>query len=291
MTIQIAIKVSSVAAILCVLNAQQGLTRISDCQEGTAEVSWDTFFSNEYAGRLAIATDATTPDEAKDADSYCVLTSSLFGSVAKVRKRYDRIYFVFNNRPAVSPENAEVSFIGIQVKAKSDSGEAVVAMRREGGNWVDRPIDRKYKGRQFSRSGKDVQVVAQAHARTQLASRGYPLGGLFGANGVLSEEAFAGEVKASVHGAVKPRDDTELKQTWDYRDRMTFVGSQFDGADPPNNVTAIWISFAQRTARFSTALRRVATGVRVGDAPEMDVTLFGSNAEIPEYRYKVIFFK
>jgi hypothetical protein len=264
-----------------------------DCQDGTIEVSWDEFFSTKYSGRLAIAPDATTPREAKDADSYCVLVGNFFGSVAKVRKRYDRIYFVFNNRPSISPENAETSFIGIAVKSKSETGDPMVAMRREGNSWYNRPLDRRYRETQFAASGNDVRVIAESYGHTQLASSAPGTVGSLGANGLTSEEAFADRVKATVHGAIKPRSDSpELKKTWDYRDRFTFVGMPLTNIDPPNSVTAVWISFQQKPQGIIQTWRgRIATGVRVGGASEIDVQLFGSNQEIPEYRYKDVYFK
>jgi len=259
-----------------------------DCLDGTVEASWDDFFSTKYAGRLAIATDATTPEEAKDAYTYCVLDTDFFKPTAKIRKRYDRIYFVFNNRPAVTPANAEVSFLGLQVRSKSETGAGSVTMRREGDNWVERPLDRKYLERQFSKTAEGMTMVARAHSKTMFASRGLTMAN--SEPSPFSDEAtFASKVDASVHGEITPRDGVQNRRTWDYRDRMSFVGSLLNDGEP-SAVTAIWVSFAQRSSGgFLKPPKRVVTGVRVGNSAEIDVELFGSNPEIPEYRYKVQF--
>lgn len=260
-----------------------------DCQDGTTRVMRRTFFSSAYAGRLAIAINAASPDKARSAESYCVLSDS-FGSVARVRPRYDHIYFVFNNLPVVSPENAETSFLGLQVRAPSDNGVSSITMRREGDSWLPRPLDQKYPTRQFVRNGDDTNLVAQAHKSTQLASTS--LGpGMLGGNSDAAEQEFASKVNASVHGAVKPREGADIKRTWDYRARMTFAGEQLDTGRAPSNVTAVWVSFVQRPPGEGiwAPEKRVITGVRIGSARQIEVEMFGSNPEIPSYRHLVQF--
>ncbi|WP_456623729.1 MULTISPECIES: hypothetical protein [unclassified Bradyrhizobium] len=266
-----------------------GRTLAQDCQGGTTRVAHRTFFSSAYAGRLAIAVNAASKERARAAESYCVLNEQ-YGSMAQVRPRYDQIYLVFNNQPVVSPENAETSFLGIQVKKQSEDGISSVTMRREGDSWIDRPLDRRYATRQFTRRGDDTTVVAQAHQRTQVASTMITSDLLAGFTDAAEQE-FAGRVNGSVHGAVRPRDGVGPKRTWDYRERLTFVGGQLPGSSPPFSVTAIWISFAQRSTGQGlwTPDRRVVTGIRRGGASEMDIEMFGSNPEIPSYRYLVKF--
>lgn len=276
-------------AALAIWAAGSDRVLAQDCQSGTMRVAHRTFFSSAYAGRLAIAANAANKDKARAAESYCVLGEQ-YGSTAQVRPRYDQIYFVFNNQPVVSPENAETSFLGLQIRMKSEDGISSVTMRREGESWIDRPLDRRYATRQFTRRGDETTMVAQAHRSTQVAStRMTP--DLLAAFTDTAEQDFARRVNASVHGAVRPRDGIDPKRTWDYRERLTFVGSQTPDNTSPSSVTAIWISFAQRSSGQGiwTPDRRVVTGIRRGGASQMDIEMFGSNPEIPSYRYVVQF--
>jgi hypothetical protein len=249
----------------------------SDCGVGTIAANFQRFQSAEFAGRLAIAPWAQNSTEAKGAQLYCILDSGN----AHVRKRLDRLYFVFNNMVTSSPENAETAFAALEVRASAPAGQVAMNMRREGDSWEMRKIDQQYPEHQITYTGDDARMVSQAHQPRRLAS-------LSGAYGDTSEEDFARRVKASVHGAVRPKPGAELKTTWEQRYRLGFLGQLFGANESQGqSVTAIWTSFDQRSTAPLHWVKRVATEVRVGNATEIDVHLFGSNGEIPEMRYHV----
>lgn len=259
-----------------------------DCGDGTIAANYRRFHSSEFAGRLAIAPWAQNSAQAKHAQLNCVLNAP----VVHVRKRLNRIYFVFNNMVTNSAADVETSFIGLEVERKLPTGQFIAIMRREGRSWQLRNIDHRYPRRTVIFSGANARnfSLLQREAKPGLSM---VAAADESKSASSAERAFAKDVDASLFGAVQPKPGFDLQKTWDERYRFSFMQNLArEPYSAGEAVTCVWISFEQRSTRPSFLVwpKRVATEVRVGDATKIDVHLFGSNAEIPELRYHVIFY-
>jgi hypothetical protein len=147
-----------------------------------------------------------------------------------VKRRIDRIYFVFNNMVTSSSQNAETVFLGLEVRAISDSNRISLKMRREGDSWE---------------SGSDsAQIVADDKDALSLA-KAYST---FSLSAVTRE----GQLRGRVYGAIRPRPQAELINTWNSHNQLEYL-RELLSAEPTTgrDITIVWTSFDQRTAQPS----------------------------------------
>jgi len=258
----------------------------SDCGQGTYLTDAVHFFSDEFAGSLAIAPQARSVQEAKNAAIYCVLQSN----AAQVKRRFNRVFFAFNHFTTGSQYDAEVAFIGLETRWPVQDPGLSITMSREGDNWEHRPLDDQYSRRQIAYSGDVAVKVARAHQPFLVAS--------LAPNDVSdqwalisTEQDFADRVGASVHGEVRPSVGPQTISTWSTRYRLKYTRDLSGALDSPGErVWVVWYSFDQHRIKpqFLKGVPHVATQVIVGNVDKMDVHVFGSNGQVQEQSFQLM---
>jgi hypothetical protein len=280
------IKLAGIA--VAVVGAWIPVSVAAQCGNGTIRAGYKSFHSAEYAGRLAIAPNAANSDAAKKSQTYCVLVSQ----TASVRNRTNRLYFVFNNMVTSDASNVETAFIGLEASAIQGDRRGIF-MRKQGDSWESRDWERQYPRNTIQEQDERAIEIAQIHSGVLVASTGRFGAPPSWASASDGEQRFAERYGAQVHGAVRPKQGSDLIRTWDMRHKLRYVSRVIPTPNAEiNNVTVVWVSFVQRAAKarplhFNWGTR-VAAEVRVDNAESVEVHLFGSNGEIPEQQYRVI---